>query len=87
MNAQSLRRGLACAGSIISVIDRVPPININDETAEDIQAIDDDITFDHVSFKYEGRNKTILDDVSLSVSRAAKQLHLSVLLAEANRQL
>ena len=65
MNAQSLRRGLVCAGSVISVIDRVPPININDEAAEDIQGIDGDITFEHVSFKYEGRNKTILDDVSL----------------------
>ena len=65
MNIQVLRRGLACAGSIISIIDRVPQINIYDESAENIQAIDDDITFENVSFKYEGRNKTILDDVSL----------------------
>ena len=86
MNIQALKRGLACAGSIISVIDRIPPINIYDVSAEDIQAIDGDIIYENVSFKYEGRNKTILDDVSLSVSRAVKQQHLSVRLAEANRQ-
>ena len=65
MNIQALKRGLACAGSIISVIDRIPPINIYDVSAEDIQAIDGDIIYENVSFKYEGRNKTILDDVSL----------------------
>ena len=66
MNIQTLKRGLIWAGNIFAVIDRVPPIDIYKQDSESIDEIKDDIIFEKVSFKYEGRNQIILDDVSLT---------------------
>ena len=64
MNIQALKRGLDWAGKILAVIDRTPSIDIYDQDAEKIDTISD-IKFENVTFKYEGRNKVILDNVSL----------------------
>ena len=64
LNLQTLKRGLDWAGKIFAVIDRKPSIDIYDQDAEKIDAISD-IKFKNVTFKYEGRNKVVLDNVSL----------------------
>ena len=64
MNIQTLKRGLDWAGKILAVIDRKPSIDIYNQDAESIDRISD-IELDNVSFKYEGRNKVVLDGVSL----------------------
>ena len=66
MNIQTLARGLVWAGTVFSIIDRVPPIDINDKEAEEIKEIAGDIKFESVTFMYDGRNKIILEDVTLS---------------------
>ena len=66
MNILTLKRGLVCAGEILSVIDREPPIDINKRNAIDTTGIFEDIKFENVSFSYQGRNKAALKNITLT---------------------
>jgi ATP-binding cassette subfamily B (MDR/TAP) protein 1 len=69
LNLKLLNQGLICTYNALQVIENEPRIELNEEGADPINKIEDDIKFDKVIFRYEGRNKNALNKVSFTIER------------------
>lgn len=69
LNLNTLNKGLASAGKIFDVIERVPSIQLEEKGTVAVESIDTDIEFKGLTFTYSGHSKKTLSDVSFTIEK------------------